>query len=40
MGGGLYYISFTIVIYDRNDIGQYYKSTITIVMYDPKASLS
>ncbi len=28
---GLYYISFTIVFYDRNDSGQYYKTTITIV---------
>jgi hypothetical protein len=26
---GLYYKSFTIVIYDRNDSGQYYKTTIT-----------
>jgi hypothetical protein len=23
---GLYYESFTIIIYDRNDIGQYYKT--------------
>jgi len=27
--GGLYYESFTIVIYDRNDSGRYYKTTIT-----------
>jgi hypothetical protein len=26
---GLYYKSFTIVIYDRNDSGQYCKTTIT-----------
>ncbi len=25
---GLYYKSFTIVIYDRNNSGQYYKTTI------------
>ncbi len=25
---GLYYKTFTIVIYDRNAIGQYYKTTI------------
>ncbi len=25
---GLYYKNFTIVIYDRNAIGQYYKTTI------------
>jgi len=24
---GLYYKSFTIIIYDRNDSGQYYKTT-------------
>ncbi len=30
----LYYKSFTIVIYDRNDSGQYYKTLITIVTYD------
>ncbi len=28
---GLYYQSFTIVFYDRNDSGQYCKTTITIV---------
>ena len=32
---GLYYKSFTIIIYDRNDSGQYYKTKITV-----KASLS
>jgi hypothetical protein len=32
---GLYYKSFTIVIYNRNDSGQYYKSTITIIIYEP-----
>ncbi len=30
---GLYYKSFTIVIYDCNDSGQYYKTVITIVIY-------
>jgi hypothetical protein len=25
---GLYYKSFTIIIYDRNDSGQYYKTMI------------
>jgi hypothetical protein len=32
MACGRYYKSFTIVIYDRNAIGQYYKTTI--VDYD------
>ena len=32
---GLYYKQVTIVIYDRNDSGQYYKTTITIVIDDP-----
>ncbi len=32
---GLYYKCFMIVIYDRNDSGQYYKTTITIVIDDP-----
>jgi hypothetical protein len=32
---GLYYKCFTIVIYDHNDNGQYYKTTITIVTDDP-----
>jgi len=33
--GGLYYKCFTIIIYYCNDSGQYYKTTITIVIYDP-----
>ncbi len=32
MTSGLYYKCFTIVIYDRNDSGQLYKTTITIVI--------
>jgi hypothetical protein len=32
---GLYYKCFTIVIYNRNDSGQYYKTTITIIIDDP-----
>ena len=32
---GLYYKCFTIVIYDRNDSGQYYNTTIMIVIYVP-----
>jgi hypothetical protein len=32
---GLYYECFTFIIYDRNDSGQYYKTTITIVIDDP-----
>ncbi len=32
---GLYYKSFTIIIYDRNDSGQYYKTMITIVSFTP-----
>jgi hypothetical protein len=28
MTSGLYYKSFTIIIYDRNDNGLYYKTTI------------
>jgi hypothetical protein len=31
---GLYYKNFMIVIYNRNDSGQYYKTMITIVIYD------
>ncbi len=31
---GLYYKQVTIIIYDRNDSGQYYKTTITIVIDD------
>jgi len=33
---GLYYKCFTI--YDRNDSGQYYKTTIMIVIHDPSFS--
>ncbi len=43
MISGLYYKNFMIVIYDRNDSGQYYKTTITIVFTiraKAKASLS
>ncbi len=32
---GLYYKFFIIIIYDRNDSGQYYKTTITIIIDDP-----
>jgi hypothetical protein len=32
---GMYYKSFTIVIYNHNDSGQYYKTTITIVIDYP-----
>jgi len=32
---GLYYKCFMIIIYDCNDSGQYYKTTITIVIDDP-----
>jgi len=35
---GLYYKQVTIVIYDRNDSGQYYKTTITIVIDNPSLS--
>jgi hypothetical protein len=35
---GLYYKQVTIVIYDRNDSGQYYKTTITILIDDPSLS--
>ncbi len=28
---GLYYKTFRIVIYDRNAIGQYYKTTIVVM---------
>jgi hypothetical protein len=32
---GLYYKQFTIVIYDRNAIGQYYKTMSTMIVdYD------
>ncbi len=32
---GLCYKSFTIVIYNQNDCGQDYKTTISTVIYDP-----
>jgi hypothetical protein len=35
---GLYYKQVTIVIYDRNDSGQYYKTTIIIIIDDPSLS--
>jgi len=35
---GLYYKQVTIVIYDRNDSGQYYKTSITIIIDDPSLS--
>jgi hypothetical protein len=31
----LFYKCFTIINYDHNDSGQYYKTTITIIIYDP-----
>jgi hypothetical protein len=31
---GLYYKCFTIIIYDRNDSGLCYKTTVTIVIDD------
>jgi hypothetical protein len=34
-GSGLYYKCFTIVMYNHNDSGWYYKTTITIVIDDP-----
>ncbi len=36
---GLYYKQVTIVIYDRNDSGQYYKTTIMIVIDDRQLRL-
>jgi hypothetical protein len=46
ISGGLYYKSFAIVIYDRNDNGLYYKTTIIAnlalarsVNYDHKGTL-
>ncbi len=36
---GLYYKCFTIINYDRNDSGQYYKTRITIVIDNPSLSL-
>ncbi len=35
---GLHYKQVTIIIYDRNDSGQYYKTPITIVIGDPSLS--
>jgi hypothetical protein len=32
---GLYYKCFTIIIYNHNDSGQYYKTTIMIIIDDP-----
>jgi hypothetical protein len=37
---GLYYKSFTIVIYDRIDSGQYNKTMIMIVSYAPHLTLA
>ncbi len=37
---GLYYKSFTIVIYDHNDSSQYYNTMITIVSYAPNLTLA
>ncbi len=37
---GLYYKSFTIVIYDRIDSGQYYKTMIMIISYAPHLTLA
>jgi len=36
----MYYKCFTIVIYDRNDSGQYYKTTITIVSDAPNCGVT
>ncbi len=35
---GLYYKQVTIIIYDSNDSGENYKTTITIVIDDPSLS--
>ncbi len=35
---GLYYKCFTIVIYDCNVSGQYYKTRIAIIIDDPSLS--
>jgi len=37
---GLYYKSFTIVIYDCNDSGQLYKTMITTISYAPNLALA
>jgi hypothetical protein len=34
---GLYYKSFMIIIYDRNDSSLYYKTMITIASFAPKS---
>jgi hypothetical protein len=37
---GLYYKSFTIIIYDCINSGQYYKTMIMIVSYAPRFTLA
>jgi hypothetical protein len=37
---GLYFKSFTIVIYDHNDSSQYYNTMTTIVSYAPNLTLA
>jgi len=37
---GLYYKSFTIIIYDHNDSSQNYNTMITIVSYAPNLTLA
>ncbi len=37
---GLYYKSFTIIIYDHNESSQYYKTMIMIVSYAPNLALA
>ncbi len=37
---GLYYKSFTILIYDHNDSSQYHNTMITIVSYAPNLTLA
>jgi hypothetical protein len=37
---GLYYKSFTIIIYDHNDSSQIYNTMITIVSYAPNLTLA
>jgi hypothetical protein len=37
---GLYYKSFTIVIYDCNDSSQYYNIMFTIISYAPNLTLA
>ncbi len=38
MTSGLYYKQVMIIIHEHNDIGQYYKTTITIIIDDPSLS--